>query len=141
MPYVEMEYGPNRYAWLIAGRLEVVVYDGADTTRPKEETEEDESSSYAHGLPIRPLRLQFRRFGMRPFTLGLTYYTVAELTKMRDLINRAFDIAMERAALLDEAATKATLEGNDAIPRTYRPDPEIIERPHVLTRPFDTDTV
>lgn len=138
--WTEQQYGPNRYAWLSIGRIEIVLYDGNDRSEYKGGTQGDRDEeepvlpSYADGLGVRALRLAIRRIGQRPLTLSLTYYTVKELQAMRELINEAFDLAIKRSTILDQAAEEATTRGDDSIPRVYRPDPSIIRRPSALTR-------
>lgn len=143
-PYVEPVYGPNRFSWMTAGRVEFIVYDGSEkgeSVSTDDQEEEVRLPSYADALPVRPLRLSIRRIGRRPLTLNLTYYTVEELIKMRALINKAFDIAMKRSKILDDEAKRLALAGDDTIPRVYRMDPHVIERPGVLTRPNPDGTV
>lgn len=121
------------------GRLEIIAYSGNDKsefTNNGGDPEEEERflPSYADGLGVEPIRLSIRRIGFRPLTISLTSYTVKELEAMRGIIVGAFDVAVERSAVLDAEAHRQSMEGNDSIPRTWRLDPQVMERPQVLTR-------
>ena len=91
------------------GRLEIIAYSGNDKsefTNNNGDPEEEERflPSYADGLGVEPIRLSIRRIGFRPLTMSLTSYTVKELEAMKGSIVGAFDIAMERSAVLDAEA-------------------------------------
>ncbi len=142
-PWTEPTYGPNRWAWLNLGAVEIIVYSGADKSEyfPDGDEEEPTLPSYADGLGISSIRLAIRRIGRRPITLSLTYYTVKELQALKKIFNMAIDRAIERSAVLDAEAHRVSMEGNDSIPRTWRPDPQVLERRSVLTRTAGPDTV
>lgn len=137
----EKQYGPNRWLWLNIGQVEVVVYSGNGTQDEDDPDAAEPLPTYADGLGVEPVRLHIRRMGRPPTILSLTYYTVQELEAMKSLFDKAFEVAIERSAVLDEAARKASMGGDDSIPRTWRPDAQVMERESVLTRSTPAATV
>lgn len=148
-PWRENTYGVNRWAWLVLGRIEIVVYDGNDPNPldapPAEKNEHfhDDAGRMEHDtkLKIRPIRLSIKRGTFRPLLINLTHFRVDELKELRRLLDMALDEALKRAELLDADAQERFDNGDDTLPRLYRPIPQIIERPGVLARPFDEGTM